>query len=208
MAPEGEVLKQRLSLISPAKRVVVTVAATALLAAAVSPPLSTASTAQASSKVPTIYIKGSSAKSLRFVGPKTIKEGEELRIVNDTNAHHVGPQTFSLVEESELPKTEKERKLCLSKGHICKAIESWQGIRRNGPAKVNPVEAGEEGWSTLGTSKTKGDSWFTGDKPHASFQQRVHAGATTGPFTLSFMSALDPALRGQITVEPESQREG
>ena len=196
-------MKQRLSLISPAKRVVVTVAATALLAVTVSPALANGfDGAKTLSKVATIYIKGSSAKSLRFVGPKTVKEGEELRIVNQSNAHQVGPQTFSLVEAPELPKTAKERSLCLSQGHICKAIKSWQGIRRNGSAKVNPVKAGEEGWSTMGTSKTKCDSWFTGDKPHASFQQRVNAEASAGPFVLTFMSAFDPALQGQITVKP------
>jgi len=186
-------------------RVTLAVAVTALVAGAASPVLALGfDGAKASSKVPTVYIKGSSTKSLRFVGPKTIKEGEELRIVNQTNPHQVGPQTFSLVEASELPKTAKERNLCLSKGHICKAIASWHGIRGNGRAKLNPVEAGEPGWSTMGTRKIKGDSWFTGSKPNASFQQPVNAGARAGPETLTFMSAFDPALQGQITVEPAS----
>ena len=192
-------MKRRLSPISRVKQVAVAVGVTSLLAVTVNPALASSfGSAKTSSRVTTIYIKGSSTNSLRFVGPKTIKEGGELRIVNQTNPHQVGPQTFSLVEASELPKTLNERSSC----HICKAIKGWQGIGGSGSAKVNPVEAGAEGWSTMGTSSKKGDSWFTGTKPNGSFQQSVDAEASAGPFLLTFMSAFDPALQGQITVIP------
>ncbi len=80
-------------------------------------------------------------------------------------------------------------------------ITGWHGIKGNS-ARVNLVEAGLEGWDTEGTLRTKGDSWFTGTKPNASIQQPVAAGATAGPVTLNFMSALDPALHGKLTVVP------
>jgi hypothetical protein len=51
----------------------------------------------------TVYIKDS--KGLRFEAPKTIVNGEDLEIVNQTNPHKVGPHTFSLVTKSSLPKT-------------------------------------------------------------------------------------------------------
>lgn len=174
----------------------------ALVIAVAGPSLASGSNAAgASSEVPTIYIKGSTASSLRFVGPKTITEGEELKIVNQSNVRKVGPQTFTLVEDSEVPKSKKDRELCLKKGHICKVIAGWHHIKGNS-AKDNPVEAGNEGWDTVGSLKEKGDSWFTGGKPGASFQQEVSAGATIAPVTLTFISAFDPELHGTIKVLP------
>ena len=196
-------MKQRMLPTSPVSRAVLAFMATALLVALVGPSFASSSdSATASLEVPTIFIKGTTTKSLRFVGPKTINEGEELRIVNQTNAHKVGPQTFTLVEASEIPKTKKDRELCLKKGHICKTIMSWHGVQPNGSAKVNPVEAGGEGWETPGTLKTKGDSWFTGTKAGASFEQPVAAGALIEPITLTFISAFDPSLHGSIKVLP------
>jgi hypothetical protein len=159
-------------------------------------------TAGASQEVPTIHIKGTTEKSLHFVGPKTINEGEELRIVNESKVQTVGPQTFSLVEESEVPKSKTQRELCMKKGHICKAIAGWHRIKGDGPAKVNPVDAGNEGWDTPGELKAKGDSWFTGSKPGASFVQPVNAGALIAPVTLAYVSAFDPELHGTIKVLP------
>ena len=49
----------------------------------------------------TILIKAE-GKTLKFVAPKTIVDGEDLTITNTTNAKKVGPHTFSLVTESEL----------------------------------------------------------------------------------------------------------
>ena len=67
-------MRQRLSPISPTKRVAVAAAVAALLAVTASPTLANGfNGAKASSKVTTIYIKGSSTNSLRFVGPKTVK---------------------------------------------------------------------------------------------------------------------------------------
>ena len=59
-----------------------------------------------------------------------------------------------------------------------------------------------EGWDTPGELKTKGDTWFSGSKPGALFEQQVNAGATIAPVTLAFVSAFDPELHGTIKVLP------
>ena len=193
-------MKQSLLRISP-RNLVVVVTSVALLVAVIGPSLASGSGAGASSALPTITIKGSSEKTLRFVGPKTINEGEELEIVNQTDPRKVGPQTFSLVEASAIPKTKAQRESCDKKGGICKAIMGWHGVKGNGSAKTVVVESGEEGWDTEGGLKAKGDSWFAGKKG-AAFGQRVTPGATAAPITLTFMSAFDPSLHGKITVLP------
>lgn len=149
----------------------------------------------------TVFIRDGK-QGLRFVAPKTIAEGESLTVVNQTNPKKVGPHTFSLVQPEFIPKTPKAQKVCFTKGHICKAIAHWHGVKGNGPPTENPAEAGAEGWSTMGSLTEKGDSWFTGEKPKASIEQRVDAGATAGPVTIYFMCAIHPWMHGKITVEP------
>jgi hypothetical protein len=178
------------------------VAAVAALAAVIVPTLASGAGATASSSA-TIFIRDGKA-GLRFVGPKTVTEGEDLTVVNQTNPRQVGPHTFSLVQQEFLPKTPKARQLCFTKGHICKAIARWHGVKGNGPPTKNPAEAGAEGWSTMGSPTEDGDSWFTGEKPGTSFEQRVAAGATAGPVTIYFMCAIHPWMHGRITVVPAS----
>ncbi len=173
----------------------------ALLAAFVGPSLANGSGAGASSGLPTIVLTGSTEKTLHFVGPKTVNEGEELEVINQTDPRKVGPQTFSLVEASAIPKTKAQRESCAKNGGICKAIMGWHGVRANGSAKTVVVEAGAEGWGTEGGLKAKGDSWFS-SKKGASIRLKVSAGATVAPIKLTFMSAFDPSLRGTITVLP------
>ncbi|HSR93351.1 MAG TPA: hypothetical protein VLK56_00660 [Solirubrobacterales bacterium] len=166
------------------------------LAAPYAPP------ASPEASVATVLIKGGIHEKLRFVAPKTIVAGEELKVENTTNPKQVGPHTFSLVAKSEIPKTAKERQLCFTKGHICKAIAGWHGVKGNGPVKVNPVEVDPVGWSTLGSLTEKGDSWFTGTKPHASITQPVTAETAAGPTTIYFMCAIHPWMHGSIEVLP------
>lgn len=183
--------------VAAALLVVLCVAATALA----SPYPSSGSASAEEASGPTVYIKGGK-QGLRFVAPKTIVNGEELRVLNTTNPQEVGPHTFSLVEQSVIPKTAKERQLCFTKGHICKAIAGWHGVKGNGPPKENPALAGEEGWDTLGNLTTKGDSWFTGEKPKATITQRVNLGTLAGPTKIYFMCAVHPWMHGSITVLP------
>lgn len=160
-------------------------------------------TSPPTSSGPTVYIKDGK-QGLRFVAPKTIVAGEELTVLNTTDPHKVGPHTFSLVTKSSVPKTAKERQLCFTKGHICKAIASWQGVKGNGPPTINPAEAGAPGWDTLGSLTTKGDSWFTGEKPNASFTQPVSADTSAGPTRIYFICAIHPWMHGSINVLPGS----
>lgn len=153
------------------------------------------------SSAATIYIKGNSTASLHFVGPTKIHQGELLQIVNQSNAKAVGPQTFSLVEASEIPKGATVGQ-CDKKGHICKSIEGWHGIKNGGKPKHALVSVGGEGWGTAGSTTSKGDSWYTSKKGQ-SVEQVVYAGATAGAVKLSFMSAFDPALHGSIMVLPQ-----
>jgi hypothetical protein len=177
----------------------VPLAVLALLTALVVPNLAGAELTPETEAVTTIEIK-MEGKKMGFFGPKTVHEGEVLRIVNTTNPSMVGPHTFSLVTKGSLPKTAKQRKECFTPGHICFAIAKWH--------KFNPktekigkqlVEAGAEGWDTMGSLKKPGDSWFSGEKPGGSIEQIVSAKAGT---TLYFMCAVHSFMQGSIKVLP------
>lgn len=156
------------------------------------------STGATTGSTPTVYMKDGKG-GLRFVAPKTVVAGEDLRVLNQTNPRQVGPHTFSLVTRSSLPKTPKARQLCFTKDHICKAIAIWQGARGNGPPTVNPADAGVAGWDTEGSLTRRGDSWFTGSKPRTSIVQQVTAAGGT---TLHFLCAVHPFMQGSIKVLP------
>jgi hypothetical protein len=139
---------------------------------------------------------------LRFVAPPTVHAGDELEILNETNPRKVGPHTFSMVTKGSIPKTSKARQLCFTPNHICKAVAGWHGVKGEGAPTKNPATAGAEGWSTMGSLHKKGDSWFTGTKPKASFTQRVSVDTSGGPQTFYFMCAIHPWMHGKITVLP------
>jgi hypothetical protein len=134
---------------------------------------------------------------LKFVGPPTVTEGDELEIVNTTDPLKVGPFTFSLVRPGYLPKTRPAQANCFTPGHICWAIAEWQGVHGEGVPTINPSEAGLPGWDTPGTTSGPGDSWFTGLTPRTHFAQEVTAKA---PGRLWFMDAIHPWVRGTIKV--------
>jgi hypothetical protein len=185
-------LKQRLSSAMPARLGIV--AAVGLIAAlAVAP---TSASAAELGPTNTVYIKLSKGK-LFFEAPKTIAQGAELEVLNQTNAKQVGPHTFSLVTKGSIPKTPKQRQLCFTPHHICKAIADWHGVKGEGPPTKNPAKAGEEGWDTMGSLTKEGDSWFTGTKPKASIVQKVTATAGT---TIYFMCAIHPWMHGSLEV--------
>ena len=146
----------------------------------------------------TVHIKAGKG-GLKFEAPKTIVAGQELEVLNQTNPKQVGPHTFSLVTKGSLPKTPKARQTCFTPKHICMSIAHWHGVQGNGPVKVNPVDAGGEGWNTLGSITKKGDSWFTGSKPGTSITEKVTAEAGT---TIYFMCAIHPWMQGSIQVLP------
>lgn len=174
-------------------------AALALLVALVVPNLATAESTAPTEAVTTIEIK-LEGKKMGFFGPGTVHEGEELRVVNDTKPSMVGPHTFSLVTKGSLPKTAKARKSCFTPGHICLSIAKWHHFNpKTEKTDKQEAEAGAEGWSTMGTVKTEGDSWFSGEKPGGTTERKVTAKAGT---TLYFMCAVHPWMQGQIKVLP------
>jgi hypothetical protein len=194
---KGLNLKQ-LRLLAVATALAVFCVSASALADSYSPPAAPAPTASAAN---TVFIKDGK-QGLRFVAPKTIVAGEELTVLNQTNPHQVGPHTFSLVKKGLVPKTPRARQLCFTPHHICKAIASWHGVKGNGPVKVNPVDAGLAGWSTLGSLTETGDSWFTGSKPGTSFAQPVSVDTSAGPSRIYFICAVHPWMHGTINVLP------
>lgn len=148
----------------------------------------------------TIYMKGGKA-GLRFTGPKTLVNGEELEIVNQTDPHKFGPHTFSLVTKGSLPKTPKARQLCFTPKHICRSIATWHGVKGNGPVKVNPV-IGPNGWSALGSTTAVGDSWFTGNKAGTSFAAPTAFDTSAGAQRIYFLCAIHPWMQGTTNVLP------
>lgn len=173
----------------------------AALAAAFSLSLTSAAFAKAGApENATIYIKGNAAGSLKFVGAKKIREGGQLTIINQTGPK-VGPQTVSLVEPEEIPKTKELREACMKASQLCSAIAHWHGIKHGGKAKVQLVDVGSEGWGYPGTKTTPGDSWYTGHSGQT-LEVTVNAGSSISPIVLSFISGFDPTLHGSITVVP------
>lgn len=135
---------------------------------------------------------------LKFEGPESVTVGDQLEIVNDTNPKQVGPHTFSLVTKGSLPKTPKARKGCFAPKHICLSIAMWHGFNpKTEKISKNPAKAGPAGWSTMGTTSKKGDSWFSGEKKGGHFSQEVTA---TAGSTLYYICAVHPWMQGKVNV--------
>jgi hypothetical protein len=162
---------------------------------------STGSASRAHTK--TVFIKLRKNGLPHFVAPNTIRDGDTLRIVNKTSAKAIGPHTFSMVARKDIPRTKPQRKKCFAPHHICFSIGIWHGVKGpKSPPTINPVEAGPAGWSTEGTLKRTGDSWFTGAKRNASFEQAVNFDPSKGPKRLSFLCAVHPWMHDSIKVLP------
>ena len=183
------------------KHLVLLVAAAAALFVVAGPGLAGADTATppAGATVDVVHIEEVKG-SLKFVAPESVHAGDQLEVVNDTDPHKVGPHTFSLVTKGSIPKTPSARKSCFTPKHICMSIAKWHGFDpKTEKITINPAKAGAEGWSTLGSTSKKGDSWFSGEKPDGHISQEVSA---TAPSTIYFMCAIHPWMHGQITVLP------
>lgn len=181
------------------KHLVLAVAAVAAIAvSAFAPGLAGAESPVAPPKIYMVEDKG----ALKFLAPTSVYQGEELTVVNETDPKKVGPHTFSLVTKGTLPKTPSARKSCFTPKHICMSIAKWHGFNpKTEKITINPVEAGPEGWSTMGNNSKEGDSWFTGEKKKGtSFTE----GVTAEPGTLYFICAIHPWMQGKTTVLPAS----
>lgn len=149
----------------------------------------------------TIYMKADK-KGMRFTGPDTIAAGASLKVINQTDPRKFGPHTFSLVTKGSLPKTRNARRLCFAKGHICRSIARWHGVKGNGPVEENPAEAGLPGWDTAGNNTRRGDSWFTGNRKGTSFTQPVSVDVAGGPTRIYFLCAIHPWMQGSAEIVP------
>ena len=121
-------------------------------------------------------IKGSKKAPLKFVSPKTVISGEELK--SSTNrSRNKSARTPSRWSQGSLPKTKTARKKCFTPNHICMAIAEWHGVQpKTEKITINPAKAGRR-LGHEGTLSKKGDSWFTGEKKGTSFTQQVTAAA-------------------------------
>ncbi len=77
---------------------------------------------------------------------------------------------------------------------------AWGQGRR--PADQEPRRSRKKGFDTEGSLKKKGDSWFTGEKPNASYTAPVSVNTSKGPQTLTFMCVIHPWMHGSIEVLP------
>ena len=132
----------------------------------------------------------------------TVTQGDELKIVNETNPKKVGPHTFSLVTKGSLPKTAgRAQELLHAETHLPLDRQMARRQRRrpgdDQPGQSRPRRL-EHRWAA---PSKKGDSWFTGEKKGASFTQQVTADPATTK-TIYFMCAIHPWMQGTITVLP------
>jgi F0F1-type ATP synthase membrane subunit c/vacuolar-type H+-ATPase subunit K len=169
----------------------------AALTVAVGGGVSGADTGTGTGENPTISMELVKGK-LKFVAPETVYRGEQLEIVNKTNPRQVGPHTFSLVTKASLPKTRKAQNACFAPKRICLEIAEWHGFNpKTERITVNLVKVGLAGWSTMGSTSKKGDSWYSGEKKGASIAKKVSA----QPGTLYFICAVHPEMQGEVEVK-------
>lgn len=148
-------------------------------------------------ETPTISMELVKGK-LKFDAPETVYRGEQLEIVNETNPKQVGPHTFSLVTKESLPKTRKAQNACFAPKKICLKIAEWHGFNPKTERITIPlVKAGPAGWSTMGSTSKKGDSWYSGEKKGAKIAKKV----TAQPGTLFFICAVHAEMQGQVEVK-------
>jgi hypothetical protein len=137
-------------------------------------------------------------KDLFFSAPESVVSGTDLKIKNKTNPRQVGPHTFSLVREQDLPTSSSAIKKCSKKlVAICGAIAQWHEVDlQTGEVGENPVEVGKQGWDRKGSLKRKGDSWYTEVKGD-SFVREVTAAAGK---ELYYICAVHAEMQGAIAV--------
>ena len=177
-------------------------ASVALVAVSVAGATSVASGAPASKQGPaavkTFKFTGNK-KTLDLVGPKTIRQGATLRIVNDTKPAVVGPHTFTLGKASEFPKTKKQEKKCANLATpFCAAVAfDWHLFQPPNTVNQPLSDVNEQGWDTPGDRDTVGDSWFTGLRG-----EKLSAPVSSAPRTLHYICLVHPFLQGKIEVKP------
>jgi hypothetical protein len=140
-----------------------------------------------------------SDKRIFFDGPATVPAGDQLKIKNNTNPRAIGPHTFSLVRQKDLPEGKKRLKACAKKlKGICGAIVKWHDVNvQTGEVGENPVEVGKNGWDQKGSLKRKGDSVVLDRGRGQSYKAPVTAPVGK---TLYYICAVHPDMQGKLTV--------
>lgn len=146
----------------------------------------------------TVITMEQEGKELFFDGPATVAAGDVLKVKNKTNPRKIGPHTFSLVKEKDIPVSDDRIKACARKFvKICGAIVKWHKVDlETGLVGKNPVSAAKDGWDQLGSLNRKGDSWVS-EKRKQAFKQQVSADSGK---TLTYFCAVHPEMQGEITV--------
>ncbi len=182
------------------KHLVAAAAIAAFALVPLGPGLAGAATAPTDTTATTVYAKEVKGK-LKFVAPEVVFQGQDLTFLSETDPKKVGPHTFSLVTKGVLPKTPNARKNCFTPKHICMSVAKWHGFNpKTEKITVNPVDAGAEGWSTLGNNSKKGDSWFSGEtKKGTSITEKVTADPATTP-VIYYFCAIHPWMQAKSTV--------
>ena len=137
------------------------------------------------------------AKKMGFEGPKSVKAGSQLRIVNDTDPEQVGPHTFTLVKKAELPTSKQQIKDCEKvKSELCEdVVKAHKADPKTGQVGKPDVDVGKKGWDK--SFGKKGDTWFT-EQQGESTKRKVSAKPGT---TLYYFCAVHPFMQGKIKVK-------
>jgi hypothetical protein len=123
----------------------------------------------------------------------TVKSGGTLHIVND--AAQEGPHTFTIVKQSDLPRTLNQLFNC----HVCNVLAKAHGANpnSNAPPKYQYLENGV-GQHTPPNVNQPGDSGVTGKGKKGEFiNLKVTAQAGT---TLYFMCLIHPWMQAKLIV--------
>jgi hypothetical protein len=121
-----------------------------------------------------------------------VRSGGTLHIVNDASSE--GPHTFTVVKESDLPKTAKQIQEC----KICQKLGQAHGAdpESNAPPKFLFLENGV-GQDTPPNVDQPGDSGITGDKQGNSIDLPVTAKKGK---VLYFMCLIHPWMQAKVLV--------
>ena len=136
-----------------------------------------------------------------YKGPKTVPAGGSLTVFNKTNPAEVGPHTFAIVEEDELPKGEKQRKKCgkaANRKLVCKDIAEAHKMGGTNTAAIQSVDNDVIGtWDAAFDGSEAGDTWYS------TTQGETHTRAVPDkPTRLYYLCIIWPRMQGSIKVTP------
>lgn len=145
----------------------------------------------------TMKLKGTGEQAVPyFAGPKKVRTGAKLTIVNATAIEAIGPHTFSLVKPKLIPTSAEDMRACGEQFQgLCGTIAAAHEFDpQTMQVKKHDLDVKGKGWNAA-FGKT-GDSWYTETKGE-SYSRKVTAKAGT---TLTYFCAVHPNMVGKIKV--------